>query len=247
MKQWLNCTVTTIKHWNERLYSLFVECPELAFTPGQFTFLALDIDGKHIARPYSLVNNPADSQLEFFFSTVDNGGLSTRLASLNRGDAIAVQAKASGHMTLASIADADELWLIGTGTGIGPYISMLRTEEPWTRFRRITLVYGARERSDFAYQQALEGFSQRNSGQFQAIFCASREQDENAIAGRIQHAFECGELEAKAGISITPASSQILLCGHSGMIHAMQVQLEAIGLRKNKRKTPGHITIEKYW
>src|SRR4030065_2325529 len=125
------------RRWAERLYSLQVEAGIAPFQAGQFIKLALDIDGEAVGRAYSLVNAPDETPLEFYFIEVPGGLLTRRLAMLEAGDAVWVAPQAAGFLTIAEVPEAKHLWLLSTHTGIAPFLSILKTAEPWQRFERI--------------------------------------------------------------------------------------------------------------
>ena len=133
---WLEATVLENRHWTEALFSLRVEAPRLAFEAGQFVRIALDIEGERIARPFSLVNPPQDPVLEFYGIVVPEGPLSPRLEKLSAGDRLHVASNPAGFLVLSEVPQARTLWLVSTGTGIAPYLSILRTQAPWERSRR---------------------------------------------------------------------------------------------------------------
>ncbi|HSP00665.1 MAG TPA: ferredoxin--NADP reductase, partial [Thioalkalivibrio sp.] len=174
MAGWLEAEVIERKHWTGELYSLRVDAPVDPFQAGQFNRLALDIDGERVGRPYSYVNAPDQTPLDFYFITVPGGPLSNRLATLNTGDTVQLMSKAQGFFTLSEVPDAEILWLMATGTALGPYLSMLRTEIPWQRFKRIVLIHAVRSAAELTYQRVIDAF--RDYGrQFQFVPFVSRE------------------------------------------------------------------------
>src|SRR5574341_147259 len=128
MSKWLEGRVAGQRRWDERLFSLLVAAPLGPFQAGQFTKLALDVGGERIARPYSFVNAPGAEPLEFYYNVVAGGPLTPRLAALRTGDTVFVSPGVAGFLVLAEVPDAENLWLIATGTGVAPYLSILRTE-----------------------------------------------------------------------------------------------------------------------
>src|SRR5437762_9573279 len=134
MQKWVEGTVVKQKRWTQTLFSLRVEADVAAFEPGQFAKLALAVEGEMIARPYSFVNAPKERPHEFYYVTLPEGPLTQRLCKLEPGDAIYLAPRPSGFFMLSEIPDAANLWMISTGTGIGPFLSMLKTDAPWTRF-----------------------------------------------------------------------------------------------------------------
>ncbi len=245
---WIEGRVIERIDWTEDHHSLRVAADIGPFRAGQFTRLALDIDGERVARPYSLVNPPGEAVAEFYFNVVRGGPLSPRLARLAAGDRLWLARPPSGFLTLEEVPEAEDLWLVATGTGIGPFLSILATDTPWQRFRHIVLLYGVRTWRELAYRERIEALVAAHPGQLQFLPHVTREVPQYGIHGRIPAALESGELEARTGLSIAPERSQFLLCGNQGMIDAVSAWLKAErGLRKNLRRAPGHITVEKYW
>jgi len=246
MAGWLQAEVIERKHWAGDLYSLRVDAPVDPFQAGQFNRLALDIDGERVGRPYSYVNAPDQSPLDFYFITVPGGPLSNRLASLDTGDTVQLMSKAQGFFTLSEVPDADILWLMATGTALGPYLSMLRTEIPWQRFERIVLIHAVRSAAELTYPRVIDGF--RDFGrQFQFVPFVSRESHPGALPGRVTTAIENGSLERRVDLPLSADAAQVMLCGNPDMVRDTTELLKARGLRKNRRRTPGHITTEHYW
>jgi ferredoxin-NADP reductase len=125
MSRWVEGSVVRLKPWTDRLYSIQVTAEIAPFVAGQFTRLALEIDGEVVARPYSFLNAPSDPLHEFYFVTVPGGPLTSRLIRLAPGDPILIAPKAAGFFTLGELSDAGVLWLLSTGTAIGPFLSIL--------------------------------------------------------------------------------------------------------------------------
>ena len=147
--------VVNSKRWTERLHSLQVDAPVEPFKAGQFGKLALEINGEMVFRPYSYVNAPQERPLEFYFITLEDGPLTQRLIKLDCGDPIYVAPRAAGYLTLSELRDAENLWLLSTGTAIGPFLSILKTEEPWRRFSSIVLVHAVRHAEELTYQDQI--------------------------------------------------------------------------------------------
>jgi len=160
MAQWTEGTVVENIHWTDTLFSLKIEADASDFTAGQFTSLALDIDGERIARPYSYLSSPGHRPIEFFFYTATEGVLSNALVKLQPGDSVWVKQKANGFFVLREVPEARDLWMMGTGTGIAPFLSILNTEEPWRRFERIALIYAVRYEADMRYLEMIDKFRQ---------------------------------------------------------------------------------------
>ncbi len=247
MVNWVQGTVHQKITWTDRLFSLQIDAELMPFTAGQFTRLALHIDGERVARPYSFVNAPDEPLAEFYFNVVPGGPLSGRLATLEAGDKIEIAQPANGFFTLQEVPEGKHLWMLATGTALGPYLSFLKTDEPWQRFEKLVLVHAVRHANELSYADTIAGFSEKHPGQFQFIPFVSREQHEGALEGRIPTAIEEGRLEERAGIRINPETSQVMLCGNLGMIQDTTEVLKKRGLKKSSRREPGQITTEKYW
>lgn len=247
MSKWVEGKVVELRPWTEELYSLRVRADVAPFVAGQFTRVARKIGDEIIARPYSFVNAPDDPVLEFYFITVPAGPLSHELIRLGPGDDILVAPRAAGFFVLRELPDAESLWMLATGTAIGPFLSILGTAEVWKRFRRVVLVHSVRTASELTYRDTLESLLKLHPAQLQVIPMVSRERVEHALEGRITQAILNGRLEARAGLSFDPANSQVMICGNPAMVHDTTHLLERRGLRKNRRREPGHITTEQYW
>jgi len=238
---WLQGRVLENRHWTETLFSLRVEGPKLAFEAGQFVRIALDIGGERVARPFSFVNPPQDPVLEFYGIEVPEGPLSPRLLELRAGDAVHVASNPAGFLVLSELPDAEVLWLLSTGTGLAPFLSILQTETPWRRFRNIVLVHAVRHAKELVYRDLIR---QKN---VRTVSFVSREAHPGSLAGRIPAAIRDGRLEAAAGLRIAPDSSQVMLCGNPDMLRDAQAALVERGLKKHRRRSPGQITVESFW
>lgn len=247
MSKWLEGRVVGQKRWTERLCSLQVAAPLGPFEAGQFTKLALDVDGERIARPYSLVNPPGTEPQEFYYNVVAAGPLSPRLAALRAGDAVFVAPNVAGFLVLAEVPDAESLWLISTGTGLGPFLSILRTEAPWRRFKRVTLVHATRTAAEQAYGDVLGEVGAARGGQFRRVAFVSREKAPGALEGRAPAAIRDGRLERAAQAELSAERSHAMLCGNPEMVTDVTAALAERGMRKHRRRAPGHITVETYW
>jgi len=152
MQTWVEGTVIETIRWNEELYSVRIDAPVRAFEAGQFIKIGLDIGGERVGRAYSYVNAPHERPIEIHFNTVPEGPLSPRLAAMQAGDRVWVTAEPNGYLTLAEAPDRPHLWLLATGTAIGPFLSILKTAAPWQRYERIVLVHAVRRVADLGYR-----------------------------------------------------------------------------------------------
>lgn len=247
MAAWNIGKVVEHQQWSKTLYSLFVESDIEPFEAGQFVKIALEIKGEVIGRPYSLVNPPDSRPLEFYYIEVPDGPLTSHLVKLKSGDEILVAPRAHGFMILDEVPRARHLWLMATGTGIGPFLSILAPDKPWQRYEQVVLVYAVRTLSDLSYQQRISQISAQHPGQFTFVPFLSREPSDFALPGRIPQAIIDGRLEAHAGMKISAENSQIMLCGNPQMVKDTTSALIERGLKKHRRFEPGQITAENYW
>jgi ferredoxin--NADP+ reductase len=244
---WLEGKVIENRHWTDALFSLRVQAPKLEFEAGQFVRIALEIEGERVARAFSFVNPPQDPVLEFYGVIVPEGPLSPRLARLRAGDTLYVASNPAGFLVLREVPDAQTLWLVSTGTGLAPFLSILRTETPWRRFREVVLVHAARHARELTYRDAIAKLQNERGTQLKTVTLVSREAAPGSLEGRIPAAIVDGRLEAAAGAALSAATSQVLLCGNPGMLKDVQAVLVARGLRKHRRRSPGHISVESFW
>lgn len=247
MVQWVEAKVLKTVEWTDKLRSLQIEAELGSFTAGQFTRLALTIDDERVARPYSYVNAPDAPHAEFYFNIVEEGPLSGRLAALKSGDRVEVAQPANGFFTLDDVPAGKHLWMLATGTALGPYLSILNTDKPWNTFEKLILVHAVRHANELSYYETIDNFSAQHPDQFSFIPFVSREQHEGALSGRIPSAIEDGRLEGVAELEINASDSQVMICGNLDMIRDTTEVLNKRGLVKNKRREPGQITTEKYW
>jgi ferredoxin/flavodoxin---NADP+ reductase len=246
-RRWVEGRVLANRHWTEQLYSLQVDASVEPFEAGQFGRLGLLINNELVARSYSFVNPPQETHLEFYSITVPGGLLSNRLAQLEPGDTLWVSRRAAGFLTLSQIQEAPNLWLLSTGTAIGPFLSILKTEEVWQRFSRIVLAHSVRTAQELTYQHIIQGICEQHPKQFTMLPLVSREEYQGTIHGRITTAIADGRLEKTTGLTITPESSQVMLCGNPDMVRDTTALLKERGLTENRRRSPGQISVERYW
>ncbi|MGM0517753.1 MAG: ferredoxin--NADP reductase [Pseudomonadota bacterium] len=246
MGEWLQARVIEKVRWNDGLFSLRFEAPLPAFKAGQFVRVGLDVDGERIARPYSLVNAPDETPHEIYFNVVPDGPLSPRLARLETGDALYVHSSVAGTMTLERTPDHRHLWLFATGTALGPFLSMLKTDAPWQRTERVVLCHSVRTAADLVYGDVINELLNRHGNRLTFVPLVTREVYTGALHERIPAALASGDIERLAGLLLRPEDAHVMLCGNSAMIEEVRQVLESRGLRRHRRREPGHITVEKY-
>jgi len=245
MANWLTGKVIKKIQWNERLFSIRVQCDFENFEAGQFVRVALDINDERVARPYSLVSTPDDNFLEVYFNIVPEGPLTPKLAELDVDDEIFVSDKANGFLTVTEIPECKKLWMLATGTGVGPFLSILKGKQVWQRFEKVVLGYSVRDRSELSYQEQILAIEKQHGDQFSFVPFVTREKVAGAMQQRITDNIEDGSFEQRVAVDIDQ-DSHIMMCGNSAMISSVTEVLEKRGLRKHRRREPGHITTEKY-
>ena len=247
MGTWIKAEVIENRHWNRDLFSLILKADIAPFLAGQFTKLGLEIDGKLIQRAYSYVNSPNSKYQEIYATRVADGLLSPRLHALEAGDNLMITKEANGFFTLNEIPQSEHLWMISTGTAIGPFLSILHQNEVWQRFRKVVLVHGVRFSADLSYQAEINILKSKHKDQIIVQPFVTQEPNIEALSGRITHALKDGMLERIVALPLAPERSQIMLCGNPHMVKDVRHLLIQKGFEKNLRRKPGQITTEQYW
>lgn len=247
MADWVEGCVLERTDWTDTHFSLRVQANLPPYKAGQFTKLAL-VDGEQkVQRAYSFVNPPSAPCHEFYIVEIPNGQLTPRLGSLQPGDAVLVAANPTGFLTLDEIPAGRDLWMLSTGTAIGPFLSILADGEVAMRFDNLVLVHGVRFGRELTYQPLLRQLAERYGERFNYVPMVSREPWQTALPGRIPAAIGSGALERRVGLGITPSQSQVMICGNPEMVRDTQGVLLERGLVKNLRRKPGQISAENYW
>ncbi len=243
---WSKARIRQRRCWTDDLITLTLDADTEPFKAGQFFNLALELDGELVRRAYSAASAPGQP-LEFYLTRVEQGMFTPRLFALADGDEVWVERRPQGFFTLNYIPAAKTAWFVATGTGLGPFIAMLRTEECWQKFERIVVVHGVRSVRHLSYQEELAERSREHEGRLTWVPVVSREASaEGVLHGRVTHVLASGELEARAEATLD-TQSHVLLCGNPDMIQAMTEALKARGLSNHRVRKPGQISTEKYW
>ncbi len=246
-ERWDEGRVIELYPWTDMLYSLRVRAAVEPFVAGQFTKIGHVIDDELVSRPYSYVNSPDEEVLEFYFVRVPDGPLTRRLIEARAGEPIWVMKRASGFLTLNQVPDSRDLWMLSTGTAIGPFLSILKTDEPWKRFERVVLVHAVRYARELSFQDTVAQLRKCHGERFRYVPFVSREPAPPALPGRITQALADGSLERAAGLPLAAELSQVMICGNPAMVRDTTELLNGRGLHKNRRRAPGHVTVENYW
>ena len=244
-------TVLSVQRWTNTLFSFTMTRPaHFKFTAGQFARIGLKVGDELVVRAYSIVSSPFDETLEFFSIVVPDGAFTSNLQHLQVGDALYLEKIPYGFLTLAryQLPLPQDLWLLATGTGLAPFVSMLQDFETWSKYQQIHLVYSVRTEAELAYveriQEIAQSFGEGHTG-FKFIPIITRD-PHAALHDRLPILIENGALEQAVGCQLNPASSHVMLCGNPQMVEDTKEALKARGLTMNRRGE-GNIAVENYW
>ena len=252
MSNFLRERVLEVRHWTEALFSFSTtRDPSFRFANGQFTMIGLEVEGRPLLRAYSMASANHEDRLEFFSIKVPDGPLTSRLQHLKAGDPIIVGRKATGTLLLDNLFPGRNLYLLGTGTGLAPFLSLVKDPETYERFERVVLLHGCRKVSELAYGEAiLKGLAEDEflgdliATQLTYFPTVTREPFRNR--GRITDLIASGKLAEEIGLpSIGPAEDRLMLCGSPQMIADTRTLLEERGFIEGNHSEPGHYVVEK--
>lgn len=252
MSNLFDAKVLSVHHWTDRLFS-FTTTRDAGFRyqSGQFTMIGLEVDGRPLLRAYSMVSPHYEETLEFLSIKVQDGPLTSRLQHLQPGDAVLVGRKASGTLLLQNLLPGRTLWLLATGTGLAPFMSMVRDPEVYERFEKVVLVHGCRLVSELAYAGLItdelprnEFFGEQVTRQLLYYPTVTREafRHQGRIptlleTGRICHDLQLPPLDAR--------HDRFMLCGSPAMLKETRALLEKLDLAEGNMSHPGHYVIER--
>ena len=244
--------VLSVHHWTDTLFSFrTTRNPSFRFQNGQFTMIGIKVDERPLLRAYSLVSANYEEELEFFSIKVANGPLTSRLQHLREGDPIIVSRKATGTLVLDNLLPGRNLYLLGTGTGLAPFMSIIKDPETYDRFERVILVHGCRQISELAYGETItdrlpadEFVGEQVSRQLIYYPTVTREPFRNR--GRLTDLIENGKLFQDLGLSdMDVGCDRFMLCGGPEMIRDTRALLQDRDYREGNHGEPGHFVIEK--
>lgn len=245
MADWITGKVKARTQWTDTLFSVVVEAEVDAFKAGQFTKLAWHTADNKVSRAYSYVNAPGED-CEFYVIAIEGGQLTPYLSTLNLGDELLIERSAAGFLTLDEVPAGRDLWLMATGTGIGPFVSMLSEGSCWQQFDNIVVVHGVRFADELGYRERIEQLT-ADKPNFRYIPFVSREPAVGAEVGRITQGINDGRLEQRADLEFNAEHSRVMICGNPEMVRDTLNELKLKGLKKHLRRKPGHILMENYW
>lgn len=245
-------TVLSVQHWNESLFS-FTTTRErgLKFKNGHFLMLGLEVDGKPLLRAYSIASPNYEDHLEFFSIKVSAGALTSRLQHIKVGDEILVGKKPTGTLVISTLKPGKRLFLLSTGTGLAPFMSIIRDPDTYEKYEKVILVHGVRLNSDRAYYDYIrdelpkhEFFGEQIRDQLLYYPTVTREASEHQ--GRITDLIETGNLCRDLGLPpLSPEHDRAMICGSQSMLDELSKMLELRGFVEGSTYDPRDFTIER--
>jgi ferredoxin--NADP+ reductase len=248
-------TITTVRPWTDSLFSFRTTRDRgYRFVPGQFARLGVrgERDGEIVWRAYSIASAAHDEHLEFFSVVVPGGAFTSRLAQLRQGDEILVERKSYGFLTTDRFEAGRDLWMLATGTGLAPFLSILHDFATWEGYDNLVLVQSVRTQPELAYEDMIRGFEK---SEYYAQFAhklryariVTREPVPGALRDRVTKLLASGVLEENIGLRLDHDRSRIMLCGNPEMVEDSRRILVERGFRLSRRGEPGHLAVENYW
>jgi len=245
--------VLRVHHWNDTLFSFSTtRDPGLRFENGQFVMIGLDVNGRPLLRAYSIASANHDEHLEFFSIKVSDGPLTSRLQTLEEGEHILVSRKPTGTLVLRDLRPGRRLFLFSTGTGLAPFLSLVRDPHMYEQFEQIVLVHGVRTISELAYADYLtqtlpqdELLGQYVRDQLTYYPTVTREPFRNR--GRLTDLIDTGQLFADLDIpGLDPGIDRAMICGSPSMLRETSALLDARGFEISPHiGEPGDYVIER--
>jgi ferredoxin--NADP+ reductase len=244
--------VLSVRHWTDTLFSFTTtRDPGFRFQSGQFAMMGLEVDGRPLLRAYSMASAHYEDNLEFFSIKVPDGPLTSRLQKIREGDTILVGRKATGTLILDNLLPGSRLLLLSTGTGLAPFVSLVKDPEVYERYKSIVLVHGCRQVSELAYGEEVverlrkdEIFGEMLDGKLHYYPTVTREPFRNR--GRITDLISTGKLfDDIAQDRLSVETDRAMLCGSPAMLEDLRVMFEAEGFSEGNHSEPGHFVVEK--
>ena len=243
MSQLATERVLHVHHWNDTLFSFrTTRDPALRFRNGHFVMLGLPVEGKPLMRAYSVASANHDEHLEFFSIKVSNGPLTSRLQHLQPGDEVIVGRKPVGSLVLDDLRPGRHLFLLSTGTGLAPFISIIQDPETYERFEKVVLIHGVRQVSELAYAQFIEHDLLNNEyiGELvreRLVYYPTVTREPFRNQGRLTEVIESGRLFADTGLPpLDPALDRAMICGSAAMLADSCKLLDARGFQISPRQ-----------
>lgn len=245
-------TVLSVRHWTDRLFSFTAtRDPGFRFTNGQFTMVGLPVAGRPLLRAYSMASANHEDELAFLSIKIPDGPLTSRLQHLAPGDEILVGRKPTGTLVQDNLLPGETLFLLATGTGLAPFLSIVKDPDIYARFRRVVLVHGCRWVADLAHGDTITEVLPRDEflGEFvrgQLLYYPTVTREAFRNTGRITHLLRSGKLTDDLGLPpVDPERDRVMLCGSPAMLADLETLLEERGFREGSGTAPGHYVVEK--
>ncbi|TSE32273.1 Ferredoxin--NADP reductase [Tepidimonas thermarum] len=245
--------VLTVHHWTDRLFSFTTtRNPGLRFLNGQFTMIGLRLEnGKPLLRAYSIVSANYEEHLEFLSIKVPDGPLTSRLQHIQPGDTVIVGHKPTGTLVVDYLLPGKHLYLFGTGTGLAPFMSIIRDPATYERFEQVVLVHGVRQVAELAYRDYIthelpqhEFLGEMVRAQLRYYPTVTREPFERQ--GRIPQLVESGQMARELGLPpLNPETDRVMICGSPAMLRDLKAMCERLGFMEGNTSTPGQFVIER--
>lgn len=246
-------TVLDVRHWSERLFSFTTTRDDgLRFESGQFIMVGLPCDDRPVMRAYSFASGKWEESLEFFSIKVPDGALTSRLQHLRPGDEVLLSSKPTGSLLLSDLEPGERLYLIATGTGLAPFLSVIKDPDTYERFDQVIVAHGVRWISDLAYHDTItdelpghDYLGELVSERLLYYPSVTREPFRNP--GRLTSAIESGRMQETLGLPpLDPATDRVMLCGSMAMLDEFRTLLDARGFRASKHiGDPAHYVYER--
>lgn len=244
--------VLSVRHWTDRLFSFTTtRDPSFRFRNGEFTMIGLKVNGRPLLRAYSVVSPNYEDTLEFFSIKVPDGPLTSRLQHVAEGDPIIIGRKATGTLVLDNLKEGRTLYLLGTGTGLAPFLALIRDPETYERFEKIVLVHGCREVAELAYgEEIVAGLSAHEllgeEVEAKLIYYPTVTREPFRNRGRITDLIETGKLFEDVGLPmLDKATDRVMLCGSPEMMVQLRHMMEARGFEEGSNGEAGDFVLEK--
>lgn len=244
--------VTSIHHWNDDLFSFKTSRnPGLRFENGHFVMMGLEVEGRPLMRAYSIASANYDDELEFFSIKVPDGPLTSRLQNIQVGDPILVSSKPTGTLVADHLLPGKHLYLISTGTGLAPFMSIIRDPDIYDRYDKVILTHGVRTTSELAYQDVI--LDRLPSDEFigdvvreKLIYYPTVTREDFGTQGRITDHIRSGKLFSDLGLPALDAEQdRFMICGSPSMLKDTCAILDAAGLKESRHGHQGHYVIER--
>jgi ferredoxin/flavodoxin---NADP+ reductase len=244
--------VTEVHHWTDTLFSFkTTRDPSFRFRNGEFTMIGLEIGGRPLLRAYSVVSANYEDNLEFFSIKVPDGPLTSQLQHLKVGDPILIGVKPTGTLVIDNLLPGEHLYLLGTGTGLAPFLSIIKDPETYERFTKVVLIHGCRTVKELAYGEMIRETLPQDEliGDYVRrglIYYPTVTREPFRNKGRITDLMTSGKLFTDIGLPhLNGANDRFMLCGSPAMIAEIRDLLVSFGLEEGNHGEAGHFVIEK--